>query len=305
MRKVLKLSVLALVGGIFLNSVSSSKFDMQAPDSGMQDGKYNFKYTGVVNTGNDVMPLVGQLSKDGKSLYFTSQNPRGNKQIYKMDRASAGESFSSPSKLAGDINDGSYDIIMPTVSADEKTMVFVNSANGMQNGNDLYIATADASGKFTNVRSLDEINDPSLSDSYPWLSPSGLRVYFTKQKGAMIKFLVADRKDSKSEFANMHELNFTVPKISNNLSCFLTNNELEIYALSGEKIYHATRASITDTFGAAEEIAKTSSDGFMSGITMTDDSKELYVFNSVGFRNTQILRFINSATKAQVLNPGK
>jgi hypothetical protein len=262
--------------------------------------RYSFKYTGEVSTGNDVMPLVGQLSKDGRSLYFTSQNMDGAKALYKMDRVKAGDDFSKPVKLNGDINNGNYDMVMPTVSADEKTMVFVSSKDGMQNGNDLYIASKDASGKFTGIRSLDEINDPSESDSYPWLSPSGLRVYFTKQKGANITFFVADRKSTNDKFANLHELGFTLPKVTNNMSCFLTNNELEIYALSGDKIYHSTRKTVYDDFGVAEEIAKTSNDGFMSGITMTNDAHELYVFNSVGFRNTQILRFINNATASVV-----
>lgn len=301
MLKGIKLLLALAVASVFLNSMPSSTFDLKTPDTvDVKDNLYSFKYTGEVNVGNEIMPLVGQLTKDGRSMYFTSQDMKGGKMLYKMDRARVNDDFSKPVAVTGEVNNGKYDIVMPTVSGDEKTMIFVSSKDGMQNGNDLYIATKDATGKYAAIRSLDEINDPSESDSYPWLSPSGLRVYFTKQKGANITFYVADRKSANDKFSNLHELGFTLPKVTNNMSCFLTNNELEIYALSGEKIYHSTRKTVYDDFAEAQEIAKTSNDGFMSGITMTNDAHELYVFNSVGFRNTQILRFINNATAQAV-----
>ena len=88
------------------------------------------------------------------------------------------------------------------------------------------------------------------------------------------------------------------------MSCYLTNDEKEIFILSGDKIYSATRGTVKEKFGEPVEIAAANnSQGFMNGIALTDNKQEMYVFNSVGFRNTQILKFENAATKTTV-KPG-
>ncbi len=294
------------IGALSMSPSSLSRLDMknEAGNTG-----FDFKYTGTVNTGNEVMPLIGQLSKDGLKLYFTSQNFRGEKQLYVMKRGKPGESFGNPARLNGSVNDAEYDIIMPAISGDEKIMVFVNSTDGTQKGNDLYISTREdeqanndlhtAQGEgggaaFGNIRPLDEINDPEMSDSYPWLSNDGLRIYFTRQKGSEITFYFSKRESPDEKFSKPRKVDFTLPKISNNMSCFLSADELEIFALSGDKIYHAARENVFGKFSAPIEIGQSSGNGYMSGITMTQDNSELFVFNSVGFRNTQILRFVNT-----------
>src|SRR5690606_2299331 len=99
-------------------------------------------------------------------LFFTSQNMRGNKQLYVMNRNSASGSFDKPTRLKGVGNDEGYDIIMPTVNADESVMIFVSSVDGTQRGNDLFEATT-ADGGLVNIRPLTEINEPGISEGYP------------------------------------------------------------------------------------------------------------------------------------------
>ena len=291
---------------ILIAPSSLSKLDMGTTDG--SELNYKFKYTGIVGVGNEVMPLVGQLSKDGLKMYLTSQNFKGEKQLYVMRRADIGGHFDKPVRLRGTINSAEYDIIMPTVSADERTMIFVSSVDGTQKGNELFISSKDESmandlfithrvgedGPFVNVRSLDEINDPELSDSYPWLSNDGLRLYFTKQKGSQIEYHVAARENLNDRFNKPKKLELELPKISNNMSCFLSADELEVFALSGSQIFHASREHLGGKFTSPVEIAHSGDEGYMSGITMTQDNGELFVFNSVGFRNTQILRFVNT-----------
>lgn len=297
--------IIACIAALGIFSMSPSSLSYMDMNSGTG---YSFKYTGTVNTGSEVMPLVGQLSKDGLKMYFTSQNFKGEKQLYVMSRTKSGEAFGKPERLKGTINSTDYDIIMPTVSGDEKTMVFVNSVDGTQKGNDLYITAKDETagnelyitsrvgedGPFANIRPLDEINDKELSDSYPWLSNDGLRIYFTKQKGSEITFHVAARKSVNEKFAQPKKLDITLPKISNNLSCFLSADESEIFLLSGDKIYTAKRDNLFSAFSTPVEISQANDNGYMSGITMTQDNAEMFVFNSIGFRNTQILHFVNT-----------
>jgi len=288
---------IVFVSALFINGINTSNLDMKPT----ADARFDFRYSGVVNTGQGVMPLVGQFSKDGLKLYFTSQNMRGAKQLYVMTRTKAGDIFGTPKRLTGVGNDEGYDIIMPTLNGDESQMVFVSSKDGSQKGNDLFIASK-VEGGFLNIRPLDEVNDPSLSDSYPWLSQDGLRLYFSKQKGSNITFFMSSRTAADAKFGAPVKIDITMEIPNNNMSCFLSNDEKEIFVLNGDKIYSATRTSLTGKFSTPVEIAaSTDNNGFMNGITMTDDKAEMLVFNSVGFRNTQILKFENAAVNKQLI----
>ncbi len=304
MKRINKLAGFALLGMFFMGSATVSNLRINAPEvPAVTERSFEFEYSNQVEVGADMMPLIGQLSKDGRTMYLTGQNHQGKKHLYKMTRSSAGANFSLPKKLGGAINEGKYDIIMPTVSKDEQTMVFVHSANGMQNGNDLYIATKDAAGEYSSIEPLDAANDPNISDSYPWLSADGNRLYFTKQHGSKITFYFSERANADGTFGKPVALGVDFPKTNNNMSCHLSADEKELYVLSGESIYYAVRKTTQDKFTLPVEIANTSNSGYLSGITLTDDASEMFVYNSVGFRNTQVLRFTNkSNTSKPTLN---
>ncbi len=292
----------ALISAFFISNHTTSVLDLKSA-APAADSRFDFRYSGVVNTGPEVMPLVGQLSKDGNKLYFTSQNMRGSKQLYVMARGKQSEDFGKPTRLTGVGNDEGYDIVMPSLNGDESQMIFVSSVDGTQKGNDLYMAEK-IDGGFVNIRSLDELNDATMAESYPWLSKDGLRVYFTKQKGSSITFHFAERASINEKFGTPVKLDIDVADINNNMSCYLTNDEKEIFILSGDKIYTASRGTTKEKFGTPVEIAAASgNNGFMNGIALADNKSEMFVFNSVGFRNTQILKFENAASKTTV-KPG-
>lgn len=291
---------LALVSVFFLTNASYTNLDFNKPDVETTKpgiaAQFDYKYTGQVKTGEDVMPLIGQLSKDGNRLYITSQDGYGSKKLVTMDRTGK-NAFAAPETVEGKLAESGLDLVMPTLSGDELTMIFVNSVDGMQKGNDLYIASRDSKEEdFDNIRPLTEINTFGKSDSYPWISNDGNRIYFTKQRGGDITFWMAERENNKGEFNALDQLNISIDKVHNNLSCQLSPDEKDIFILNGDKIYYATRADKNKEFSVPVEIAQSSNTGFISGITMNEDASELFVFNSVGFRNTQILRFMNMAT---------
>ena len=273
---------------------------MPTPDNSLGTPEFNFKYTETINTGSQAMPLVGQLSKDGDAMYYTSQTTKGRMLLYRMKRNPAGK-FDSPERMKGLVGSEIQDILMPTLSSDEKTLVFVYSPKGFQKGSDLYIADAgEEEGTFVNVRPLDEINDPEKAEFYPWISPDANRIYFSRQIGKEVQFYFTERSANDKRFSSPVKLDFSVPKSHNNLSCWLSNNELEMFVLSGEQVYYASRTAISDNFSLPIEVARAESDGFLSGITITDNQKEMFVYNSLGFRNTQLVRFENSAARVKV-----
>jgi hypothetical protein len=299
MKRTNKLAGFALLGMFFMGSATVSNLRINAPETpAATERSFEFQFSNQLEVGSEMMPLVGQLSKDGNSMYLTGQNHQGKKQLYKMSRTKAGAEFGKPERLTGVINEGSYDIIMPSVSKDEQTMVFVHSANGMQSGNDLYVATKNATGEFTAIQAIEAANDPNISDSYPWLSADGNRLYFTKQHGSKITFFVTERTATEG-FGKPTELGFNLPKTNNNMSCHLSSDEKELFVLSGEVIYYSARKSTADKFTLPVEIANTSNSGYLSGITLTDDASEMFVYNSVGFRNTQILKFKNKSNDSK------
>src|SRR5690554_3570844 len=108
MKQKLIIACIAALGLFSMSPNSLSHMDMK---TGMEGTGFNFKYTGTVNTSGEVMPLVGQLSKDGLKMYFTSQNFKGEKQLYIMKRDKLGAAFKKPERLKGTINSADYDII--------------------------------------------------------------------------------------------------------------------------------------------------------------------------------------------------
>lgn len=295
MNKILSLPVIALLTMLFMSNTTTSIYDMKGGEESSK--KFDFMYSGTVNPGNGMMPLVGQMSKDGKKLYFSSQNHQGKRALHVSARNVKGADFISNTKIEGLDN---HQVLMPSVSADEKTLVFVESNDGTQAGNDLYTASLN-NNEVSNVQKLNALNEEGVSENYPFLSADGKRLYFTKQVNADIEFYVAEAS-ADGGFSSPKKLKVDIPKVSNNMSCVLSNDELDMYVLSGEHIYHTQRTSLNDDFAAPVKIASSHTEGYMTGIAMTNDTEELYVFNSIGFRNTQLLRYIN--TKARNAQSG-
>ncbi len=288
-------AILLSAMALFMSNMSTTPMELEGNSLGAPE--FDFRYQGEIETGVQAMPLIGQLSKDGDAMYYTSQTSRGKMLLYRMEREANGE-FSEPERLEGLIESDITDVLMPTLTADEKTIVFVHSPKGFQKGSDLYIAeSAGRDGAYKNVRPLDEINNPDLAEFYPWISADGLSIYYSRQEGKDIKIYASTRTGKNKRFSEPTKVDINIPKVENNMSAWLSNNELEMFVLSGNNIYYSTRTSKSDDFSSPIEIAKANSDGFLSGVTITQDQEEMYVYNSLGFRNTQLIRFKNAAER--------
>jgi len=70
---------------------------------------------------------------------------------------------------------------LPSLSADELTMVFNSHVSGLSNSYDMYIATRpDINSPFGNIKSLSEINT-GYDDVRPFLSPDAMSIYWANQ----------------------------------------------------------------------------------------------------------------------------
>ena len=79
---------------------------------------------------------------------------------------------------------------------------------------------------FTNARSLDELNKPGVVDAYPWISPDGLTLYWTREgRGEVSSILQASRPSPSEPFRG----EFTIVKDARIAS--LSPDSLEIVCL--------------------------------------------------------------------------
>ena len=303
MNTVLKLRLYSLL--IILASLSMisarDRYISQQGGSDTEMPAFSFKFTGELELPEGFVPLSGQVSKNGQRLYVAVEREVSN-EVYVLSRDEETGKFVEPQLLGGILSDVSMNIVSLTVSADEKTMVFVSSPDRTQQGNDLYIATR--TGKdadFADVRKLHEISDPMISDCYPWLSPDGLRLYFTKQKGAQVHIYAAARTNPNEKFISLDKLDLDIPIMNNNMSAMLTNDELQMFIVSDNEVFYTTRYTVDDDFSPVRQIADAGVMDYINGMTMTPDMSELYVFNVNGFRDVSILQFDNMLLKNKPL----
>jgi Tol biopolymer transport system component len=120
-----------------------------------------------------------KISRDGLSLYFTSNRPGGNGDLdgWVASRSSPGASFGVPVNLTT-LNSTSSDG-GPDVSADGLIAVFSSNRPGGSGERDIYIATrAATSVPFGSVTNLGPTVNTGANERSPSLSADGLHVFF-------------------------------------------------------------------------------------------------------------------------------
>lgn len=138
------------------------------------------------------------------------------------------------------------------------------------------------------IRDLSEINKPDTADAFPYISSDGLRIYFT-QGAASINLYFASRDDMNSPFKNIQILSSNFPTGSK--SCWLTNDELEVFFINHQKLYYSSRISITSSFSlpAKVNLVHDNNPNAYLGPSLTPDKSELYLYC-----NYEILIFIKT-----------
>ncbi|CAN5320738.1 hypothetical protein BH09BAC5_BH09BAC5_19540 [soil metagenome] len=119
------------------------------------------------------------LSPDGKILYIFRASDKDGGDIY-MSRK-AGNDWTSPVKLGGDINrpdswEGSV-----TVTKDGHTMYFSSDRDGGFGGKDIYSATLIGDSTFGDVRNLGINVNTTLDDDAPYLGNNENTLYYSSR----------------------------------------------------------------------------------------------------------------------------
>lgn len=143
--------------------------------------KKNGQWQPAVNIGPPVnTPSHGSnlaLSADGGTLFIYKDENGGD--IYRCELNSDG-SWSEPIPLPGIIN-SSYEEKSITISKDEKTLYFTSNRPGGYGGTDVYKATKDHKGEWTNVKNLGPVINTNYDEEGPFIDYDGVTLYFSSQ----------------------------------------------------------------------------------------------------------------------------
>jgi outer membrane protein OmpA-like peptidoglycan-associated protein len=117
------------------------------------------------------------LSADGNTLFLFKDEGGGD--IFYTERAPGGE-FGPPSPMPGIIN-SSFEEKSVTLSRDEKTLYFSSNRPGGFGGLDIYRATKDSKGEWTNVKNLGPNINTDMDDDGPFIDYDGVTLYFSSK----------------------------------------------------------------------------------------------------------------------------
>src|SRR5690606_24474694 len=116
------------------------------------------------------------ISADVSTLFLF--NDEGNGDIYFSDLIDG--KWSVPQPLPGIIN-SSFQEKSITISSDEKTLYFSSDRPGGYGGLDIYKATLDSKGDWSNVKNLGPIINTEFDDDGPFIDYDGVTFYFSSK----------------------------------------------------------------------------------------------------------------------------
>lgn len=117
------------------------------------------------------------LSADGSTLFLFKDEGGGD--IFYSERQPGGE-FGPPAPMPGIIN-SSFEEKSITISVDEKTLYFSSNRPGGFGGLDIYRATKDSKGEWTNVKNLGPSINTDMDDDGPFIDYDGVTLYFSSK----------------------------------------------------------------------------------------------------------------------------
>jgi outer membrane protein OmpA-like peptidoglycan-associated protein/tetratricopeptide (TPR) repeat protein len=129
----------------------------------------------VVNTPYHNSNLA--LSKDGNTLFIYNDDNGGD--IYYSERGENNE-WGTPVPLPGIIN-SSFNEKSISISTDERTLYFASDRPGGFGGIDIYRATLDSKGQWSNVRNLGPTINTEFDEEGPFIDQDGVTLYFSSK----------------------------------------------------------------------------------------------------------------------------
>ncbi|MEA3478351.1 MAG: hypothetical protein U9R60_09250, partial [Bacteroidota bacterium] len=175
-----------------------------------------------------------------------------------------------------------------TMNGQEVHNMFNKKVNVVSNGSDIqqesaivqvetlyFKSSGQATYSYDTVRELSELNTDG-ADAYPWISSDGLRIYYTRGMYEN-ELYVAQRDNTTSYFNTPAEIPVSVPDA---FSCWLSQDELDMYFSDRYNIYYAHRDSINSNFNTIVSINLSGIEPsrFKSGPSLNVAQDELFLY---------------------------
>jgi outer membrane protein OmpA-like peptidoglycan-associated protein len=149
------------------------------------------------------------LSADGKMLFIFSDE--GNGDLY-FTMLNPNGTWSAPEPMPGIIN-STFEEKSVTISKDEKTIYFSSDRPGGYGGLDLYRATLDSKGSWSNVRNLGPTINSEFDEDGPFIDYDGVTLYFSSKgrKGmGMFDVFKATYDETTNEWSDPVNLGYPI-----------------------------------------------------------------------------------------------
>lgn len=164
------------------DNLNQNVFDDNKP---YEDIFFSKKANGVWAYAKNIGPVVNNpyhdsnvaVSANGNTLFLFKDENGGD--IFYCERPPGGE-YSAPVPMPGIIN-SSFEEKSATISRDEKTLYFSSNRPGGFGGLDIYRATKDSKGAWTNVKNLGPNVNTDLDDDGPFIDSDGVTLYFSSK----------------------------------------------------------------------------------------------------------------------------
>lgn len=193
--------------------------------------------------------------------------------------------FGEPERLLG--IEFEEDVYGPALSPDGRTLYFSAYVGGEQQ---IYSATRERRGvELAGVTELPVVNSAAM-DGSPFLSADGQRLYFFSERaqGSLGRRDIWVSERDSSQFGEP-TLVAGINSPSSDLLPWLTPDELTVLFVSGRSggsggadVWRATRASVSEPFGAPSSVADLSSSGNEGRAVLSGDGTEAFVTSDRG-----------------------
>ncbi len=126
---------------------------------------------------------VCSISHDGMEIFLSKKEEDGNYNLYTSTFKNG--KWNQMKKLGGEIN-SEFDETHATASSDNKTLYFTSNRPGGEGAMDIYSATKNANGDWSNLISLGLPVNSKYSEETPFLSEDGKTLFFSSMGHATI-----------------------------------------------------------------------------------------------------------------------
>lgn len=164
-----------------------------------------------------------------------------------------------------------------SASKNEAVLVYVVNPFGGWADNQLGIAEKQPDGSYSKARELKEVNDSLLSDAYPWISPDGLDLFFSRD----FKLFHSSRTAAGAAFNTPEPVKFLGDIQLEIISCWLTPDQKSMFFIANNTIYRSTRKSADQPFSFPELYTQEFKDFyFIAGLSFTPKGKDMILYYS-------------------------